>query len=283
MLAEDAARLGSPRPGRLRIPCAATSDGVCLVAPVPARGLTGGRAARTAAAAAAALAMATGLGFPLGDGGLEIEAGAWSPASWLALRVVYGDELSALALLEAALEEQAPGVDRVDGFDPVELPAGDLDDTVPVAARWLWRAELIGRLQGKAGANTQPAEIEDALAVTAATLPPGLDPADDAALAHTDPVPARRAVRRILRRLDGMGKYGGFHTEFSHLARGFPGHERRLALEAGEALLEAGLLGEKPSVGQRHVMLVAARTGEIKALIETGETSDPALLAFFAA
>ena len=74
----------------------------------------------------------------------------------------------------------------------------------------------------------------------------------------------------MLRRLDGMGKYGGYHTEFRHLARGFAGHERALALEVGEALLRAGLLAEKPSVGQRHVSLVAARTSEIRALVERG-------------
>ena len=52
-----------------------------------------------------------------------------------------------------------------------------------------------------------------------------------------------------------MGKWGGYHTEFAHLARGFAGNDRALAQEVGEALLEAGLLAEKPSVGQRHVYL----------------------------
>ena len=77
-----------------------------------------------------------------------------------------------------------------------------------------------------------------------------------------------------------MGKYGGYHTEFSHLARGFPGHERALALEAGEALLRAGILAEKPSVGQRHVSLVAARTEDIKRLIAGSEVRDPELERF---
>ena len=52
-----------------------------------------------------------------------------------------------------------------------------------------------------------------------------------------------------------MGKWGGYHTEFAHLARGFAGNERALAEAVGEALLAAGLLAEKPSVGQRHVFL----------------------------
>ena len=79
----------------------------------------------------------------------------------------------------------------------------------------------------------------------------------------------------MLRRLDGMGKYGGYHTEFRHLARGFAGHERALALEVGEALIRAGYLAEKPSVGQRHVSLVAARTSDIRALVERGTCEEP--------
>ena len=64
---------------------------------------------------------------------------------------------------------------------------------------------------------------------------------------HEDPDPARRVARRILQRLDGMGKWGGYHTEFTHLPRGFAGNDRALAIEVGEALLDAGLLEEKPS------------------------------------
>ena len=79
------------------------------------------------------------------------------------------------------------------------------------------------------------------------------------------------AARRILQRLDGMGKWGGYHTEFAHLARGFAGNDRALAQEVGEALLVAGLLAEKPSVGQRHVFLNPRRAGDIHALIERGE------------
>ena len=78
-------------------------------------------------------------------------------------------------------------------------------------------------------------------------------------------------ARRILQRLDGMGKWGGYHTDFAHLARGFAGNERQLASDVGEALLSAGLLAEKPSVGQRHVFLNPRRAGDIRRLIETGE------------
>ena len=98
-----------------------------------------------------------------------------------------------------------------------------------------------------------------------------LGPGGAAARPHEDPDPGRRAARRILQRLDGMGKWGGYHTEFAHLARGFAGNDRALAQEVGEALLEAGLLAEKPSVGQRHVYLNPRRAAEIRKLIDTGE------------
>ena len=66
-----------------------------------------------------------------------------------------------------------------------------------------------------------------------------LEPAGGAACARTrTPIPPRRVARRILQRLDGMGKWGGYHTDFAHLARGFAGNERALAQEVGEALLD---------------------------------------------
>jgi hypothetical protein len=67
-----------------------------------------------------------------------------------------------------------------------------------------------------------------------------------------------------------MGKWGGYHTDFAHLARGFAGNERALAQEVGEALLVSGLLAEKPSVGQRHVFLNPRRAAEIRTLIDEG-------------
>ena len=48
-------------------------------------------------------------------------------------------------------------------------------------------------------------------------------------------------------------------------------NDRALAQEVGEALLDAGLLAEKPSVGQRHVFLNPRRAREIRAFIERGE------------
>ena len=125
-------------------------------------------------------------------------------------------------------------------------------------------AEAVARLGGR---PADPASVEDhedaVLAVVGAR--------EGQTRAHDDPDPARRVARRILQRLDGMGKWGGYHTDFAHLARGFAGNDRQLASEVGEALLAAGLLAEKPSVGQRHVFL-NPRAGDIRRLIETGES-----------
>ena len=85
---------------------------------------------------------------------------------------------------------------------------------------------------------------------------------------HDDPEPARRVARRILQRLAGMGKWGGYHTDFSHLARGFAGNDRALADAVGEALLAAGILEEKTSVGQRHVYLNPRRAADVYALVD---------------
>ena len=51
-----------------------------------------------------------------------------------------------------------------------------------------------------------------------------------------------------------------------------------LALEVGEALIAAGLLAEKPSVGQRHVFLDPRHAADIHALIDRGETPDRLVL-----
>jgi hypothetical protein len=67
-----------------------------------------------------------------------------------------------------------------------------------------------------------------------------------------------------------MGKWGGYHTDFAHLARGFHGNDKQLAELVGERLLDAGILLEKPSVGQRHVFLNPRRARDVYAMIESG-------------
>lgn len=269
--------LQESRPRGLLAYVAATADGAVVVGPVRPEDTSADRGQRLAVTLAAALAQAADLPPPRDGRDLSLEAGRWE--RFLAIRVSTADGAAAAELYELALAEQATTLDRLEPV-AVVVPAGTLDDTEPLTAPWLWRAEVAARVGGRP-AGRLPAELEDALTGYAATRE-SEEPAG-AALAHDDPRPRRRVVRRILRRLDGMGKYGGYHTEFSHLARGFAGHDRALALSAGEALLRAGLLDEKPSVGQRHVFLVAARSADIRRLVDTGETDDPVLEAFFAA
>jgi hypothetical protein len=262
--------LEDARPGTVDVPYAETSDGVALVLPVSAAGALPARAERLARAAAAALAEAAELPSPASADDVELEAARWG--GQVALRIAHAAAGDVLEILPLTIEAHAQDLDRV-GAVPVLLPAGDLDDTEPAAEeRWLWRAEIATRLGGRPGASGLAPEVEAAVVSLEAGFAeePAAVPAID-----EDPLPRRRAARRMLRRLDGMGKYGGYHTEFRHLARGFAGHERALALEVGEALLRAGLLAEKPSVGQRHVALVPARTSEIRALVERGVCEEP--------
>jgi hypothetical protein len=158
------------------------------------------------------------------------------------------DRLRARALL-------VPG-HVLDGADDLRAPIGP---THPLRV-----AEAVTRL----GASPLDEEAVDVLEAQLLQL---LEPAGSVARAHEDPDPSRRVTRRILQRLDGMGKWGGYHTAFDHLARGFAGNERALAYEVGEALVEADLLAEKPSVGQRHVCLNPRKTREIRRLIDDGE------------
>lgn len=224
-----------------------------------------------AAATVGALAELADLGPPMGAAGLALGAGAIERDA-LVLRLPGGDalepgELDVLGPL--AFEEHAAGIDRLRA-QAVALPAAILADVAtdlrePIgAAHPLRIAEAVARLGGHPSDAASIEQHEDqVLALIGDTGGPTRP--------HADPDPTRRVARRILQRLDGMGKWGGYHTEFSHLARGFGGNERALAQAVGEALLSAGLLAEKPSVGQRHVFLNPRRAADIHRMIEDGE------------
>src|SRR4051795_2669429 len=174
-------------------------------------------------------------------------------------------------LVPLAFETQVEGIDRLRAR-ALAVPASvlaDVDDLRdPIgAAHPLVVAAHVAALGGR---PADPASMEEHEDAVLAALDAGTGGADFSR-PHDDPDPVRRVARRILQRLDGMGKWGGYHTDFAHLARGFAGNERALAEAVGEALLAAGLLAEKPSVGQRHVFLNPRRAGDIHALIERGE------------
>jgi hypothetical protein len=172
-------------------------------------------------------------------------------------------------LVPLAFEAHVEGVDRLRARaivlpEPVLAEATDL--RAPIGhTHPLVVASQVAALGGRPAEPASMEEHEDAVLAALESSPAMARP-------HDDPVPARRVARRILQRLDGMGKWGGYHTEFKHLPRGFAGNDRALAEAVGEALLASGLLAEKPSVGQRHVFLNPRRAREIHALIERGET-----------
>ena len=136
-----------------------------------------------------------------------------------------------------------------------------------------------------AGAESQPPELVASLRERGCVSERPVVPDEGPSLAIADdPCPRRRHARKVLRRLLRVGKVGpGYHTEFDHLYRGAAPNERQQALEVGEALLRAGLLGEKPSVGQRHVYLRREALPEIHALIERGESESTVLAEFWTA
>jgi hypothetical protein len=183
----------------------------------------------------------------------ELEAG--DVDGFLALRLPGADpELAPLAF-----EEHSGGIDRLRAelvLVPADaLPVTDLRRPIGPDLRV---AEAIAR---RGGRPADPSSSEDV----------DLGEVAGAARPHEDPDPAKRIARRILPRLNGGGKWGGYHPEFAHLPRGFAGNERALAQEVGEALLASGLLAEKPSVGQRHVFLNPRRAGDIHRLIDSGD------------
>jgi hypothetical protein len=167
-----------------------------------------------------------------------------------------------------AFDDQVASVDRLRAR-ALAVPEAVLDQVADLRApigdgHPLLVAHHVAALGGRPADPESVAEHEDAVLAALELASPGI------VRPHEDPDPPRRVARRILQRLSGMGKWGGFHTEFAHLSRGFAPNDRALAGTVGEALLDAGLLLEKPSVGQRHVFLNPRRAKDIYALIDEG-------------
>jgi hypothetical protein len=252
----------------------ATGEDLFAAVPVPATlradaNAVGERAWLVTAAVAEALLEAVGLPAPASADELVLRAGELGAHLVLAIPAGGGDEPQEIAeLAVAAYDEATQDIDRL-RTEALAGPAALFDDArdlrAPVGATHPLRvAEAVARLGGRPADPASVAEREDAVLAL-------LDAGEGVARPHEDPDPARRIARRILQRLDGMGKWGGYHTDFAHLARGFAGNERALADEVGEVLLREGLLAEKPSVGQRHVYLNPRRAGDIRRLIEAGD------------
>jgi hypothetical protein len=249
-------RAGVPEP--ILVAIAPADGGLVAVAPVPATlradpQEVDERSWLLVAALAGALVTAGAADLLAGDlDGSLVLVGAAQDA-----------ELAALAY-----DENAERIDRL-RTRALVLPVGTLDHVKDVrapvgAAHPLRVAEALAALGANPADPAQVADQEDAVLAAIA-------PHTQATRPHDDPDPARRVARRILQRLAGMGKWGGYHTDFSHLARGFHGNDKQLAEQVGERLIEAGLLQQKPSVGQRHVYLNPRRAADVYALIDEGK------------
>jgi hypothetical protein len=263
----DHKRTGRERP--IVVAVAAGEEEVLAVLPLPVElradaGAVGERAGALAAVAVERLVDATEPGAPATAAELSLLLGGHD--GFLALAYPAADPTWSADYAREALDDGAGAIERLRAM-ALLLPAHALaveDLRPPIGATHPLRvAEAATRLGGS------PLD-EESLEALGPQLLALLEPAGAVARAHDDPDPRRRVMRRILQRLDGMGKWGGYHTAFDHLARGFAGNERALAYEVGEELLAAGLLEEKPSVGQRHVYLSARRAGDIRRLIDEG-------------
>jgi hypothetical protein len=272
-LRHGAQELDKPRSGYgapVEVPIAAGEGLLLAAAPVPAAFRVDPEAAAErawllVAATIAALVELAEAAPPAGAADLRLAAGDLGGFLLLSLPGrADPDDLAELA--ELAFDEHADGIDRLRAR-AVAVPARLLEGPElrePIGAHHPLRiAEAIARLGGDPEDPRSVEEHEDAVLAL-------LQPDVRTVRPHEDPDPARRIARRILQRLDGMGKWGGYHTDFAHLARGFAGNERAFAQAVGEALLESGLLAEKPSVGQRHVFLNPRRAAEIRTLIDEG-------------
>lgn len=221
----------------------------------------------------------------------------WRGFGCLVAPGVVDGELAAALLADSF---PPPGRARLAAL-PADVPLGG--EPLPLPAPEGPRGGPLGALAGALGVHP----VRVALALIARGLTPSLlprDPRPFVALAREwgltrepepepappslaiadDPCPRRRHARVVLQRLLRIGKVGaGYHTDIANFARGAAAHERHEALEVAEALLRAGLLGEKPSVGQRHIYLNREALPEIHALIDRGETRDARLAALWTA
>jgi hypothetical protein len=278
-LAAGAAELARPRSGYttpVPVAIAAFGDAMVAIAPVdpnlradphvvPERGFT------LVAALVGALVESTAAMAPGTSEDLALSAGDWDGWLLLALPVSAREALDDVELAVEAFAENVEHVDRLRAraYAIPSAVLGELGELRPPIGELhpLRIAEAVARFGGRPADPASLAEHDEAVLAV-------LDPPESVARPHEEADQSRRVARRILQRLVGMGKWGGYHTEIQHLSRGFAGHDRAMALAIGERLVTAGLLVEKQSVGQRHVRLNPRRSGEIHAFVERGELPD---------
>jgi len=135
-----------------------------------------------------------------------------------------------------------------------------------------WETERL-RLAGAPGAPAPAEAASPPPAPKAAPEPPGppRPPVSE------DPLPRRRVLRQILKRLFKKGKIGASHTHEDNVYRGVADHEKGIAKQAMELLYREGLMAPKPTATDPHVSLTPERTAEVQAIID-GEIANPRLL-----
>jgi hypothetical protein len=117
-----------------------------------------------------------------------------------------------------------------------------------------------------------PAPSEDAAPAPEAPAPE----APPRYTASEDPLPRRRVLRQMLKKLFKKGKIGASHTHEDNVYRGVADHEKGIAKEAIDLMYREGLLVPKPTATDPHVSLSPERTAEVQAII-AGEIQNPRL------
>lgn len=275
-LGEGARELELPRSGyETPVPVAIAAFGEALLAIAPVDpalradpNAAGERAWTLVAVAVGALVEGAAAMAPGGAHDLALRVGAWEGWLVLAYPVAAGDALVAVELASESFAEGVADVDRLRAAAH-PLPSAALGDVGelrhPIGELHPLRiAEVVARLGGRPAEAASLEQHEEAVLSV-------LDPTPEVRRPHEEADPSLRVARRMLQRLMGMGKWGGYHTDIAHLPRGFAGHDRALAVAIGERLLAAGLLVEKTSVHQRHVRLNPRRAADIHALVERGD------------
>ncbi len=92
-----------------------------------------------------------------------------------------------------------------------------------------------------------------------------------------DPIPARKAMRRVLRRLLRTGKIGESHTSVDLVSRGVAGHLRGAVKNSVDLLLARGVLREKPTLVGLHTSVESRHVGAVERFVEEGWLPDPGL------
>lgn len=296
-LARGLAQVAAPRAGYDRplvLTVAATPGLLSAVLPVPARFRADARLAgdqpRSLLLAAASLdallliadhhAARPGPG----PGALVAKYAAWEDALVISVpwQRAIGPGMADAELAALALEEHLAQVDRLrvvtaalpDGA--ATLVVAGLEHERPIGHRHPLDALEVLVRAGMAPAPAAAAVLDGTDHAATAIIDAALGPPAAGHRPHEDPVPARRIARRVLQMLMGKRKWSGgtgagYHTEVTHLTRGFESRDRELAGQVVEALLSSGLLVEKQSVGQRHVSLLSRRAADISALVDFGE------------